>query len=911
MSAQAVALDQVVVTGTAGNQERRAQAAVVTSIDAAEITATAPVRDVNELLTARTPGVSLTRASGTSGANTRLDIRGQASVSLSNYPLVFIDGVRVLAGPRAIVALPTSGGGTTAGTGGQQLNALSDLNPEDIESIEIVKGPAASTLYGADASAGVIQILTKKGRAGQRRFSQSLTTEYNTIDPNFTPLTNFARCTAALVATDSPHPLCRGQAVNSVISDNPIERMGAFDDGWAGSLLYSGQGGAESYGYFVSLGAQEEEGTNEGSILKHRNGRVNFNWLATPTLRLDVNVALLRADERLPQGDQSAYGYLINGGFGSALTVREGQNGELTGGLLNNNLSIEAISAIQTRSLTYRTIPSVQVQYTPFSWFNNRLTVGGDLVRRHGSQFFPKNDRNWYSALANTGAVAVTEADVNQYTVDYLGNINTRFGRDGWLSSDLSFGSQWINTVNSAVGASGQGLLVNANNVISATTTSSASEDFVETRSWGLLAQEQIGFNDRLFLQLGARVDRHSAFGDDAGTIFLPKGGVSWVLSEEPFWRGIASAIPTFRLRAAYGTTGRSPSGIQALRTFQRANFITDQGVVQPGVAPGNPGNENLEPERGTEFEAGFDASVLRDRVGIELTYFDKRSKDLLFPLPLPPSSGFASNPLVNIGEVTNKGLELSIRATPVDLPNVRWDATFNMNTLDNEIVSMGNITPFVSANNQCFKPGIEVAGWCVPRVLSVDTDAGRAVVSDTAEFVGGQLPKRAGSVNTTLTLFRNLRVYAQLDGKFDYHVYNLTKDFRDRSLRNSREVTLTAEEGGYSDHERVRRLGPFATQSGTAVGTSLVRDPYIVPGDFVRFRELSVTWSLPSSIASRFAMSGASISVGGRNLGLWTDYDGLDPEVIGTIDNTTPYLADVFTTPQARRLFARLSVQF
>jgi hypothetical protein len=224
----------------------------------------------------------------------------------------------------------------------------------------------------------------------------------------------------------------------------------------------------------------------------------------------------------------------------------------------------------------------------------------------------------------------------------------------------------------------------------------------------------------------------------------------------------------------------------------------------------------------------------------------------------------------------------------------------------------MGSITPFVSGNNQCFKPGVEVAAWCVPRVLDVDTVAGRATVTDTAVLVGGQLPKRAGNVNSTLTLFRNIRVHAQLDGKFDYHVYNLTKDFRDRSLRNSREATLTAAEGGYSAYERVRRLGPFrAERSGAAVGTALVRDPYVVPGDFVRFRELSVTWSLPSALASRFAMAGASISVGGRNLALWTDYDGLDPEVIGTIDNTTPYLADVFTTPQARRLFARLSVQF
>jgi TonB-dependent SusC/RagA subfamily outer membrane receptor len=203
MTTQAVALDQVLVTGTAGNQLRRAQPALVGSIDAAEIMSKAPARDVNELLHGRLTGVSMTTASGTSGANTRIDIRGQASVSLSNYPLVFVDGVRVVAGPRAVTQAP---GGTTFGAGGQQFNALNDLNPDDIESIEIVKGPAAATLYGADASAGVIQILTKKGRAGIRRFSEKITTEYDDIDAAFTPYGNYAKCTAALVSAASQNP---------------------------------------------------------------------------------------------------------------------------------------------------------------------------------------------------------------------------------------------------------------------------------------------------------------------------------------------------------------------------------------------------------------------------------------------------------------------------------------------------------------------------------------------------------------------------------------------------------------------------------------------------------------------------------------------------------------------------------
>jgi hypothetical protein len=384
------------------------------------------------------------------------------------------------------------------------------------------------------------------------------------------------------------------------------------------------------------------------------------------------------------------------------------------------------------------------------------------------------------------------------------------------------------------------------------------------------------------------------------------------VLSEEPFWRERLPWFSTLRLRAAYGTTGRSPSGVAALRTYVTSNYITDAGLVQPGVALGSPGNPGLKPERGVETEGGFDAGLFGDRVGLELTYFSKLSKDLLLAEPLAPSAGYTTNPLVNIGEVANKGLELGLRATPIDRGNVTWETNVNVSTLANKIVSMGSITPFVSAGNQCFKPGIQVAAWCVPRILSVDETRGMVTVSDTAEAVGGQLPKTEANFSTTLTLFRQLRLYALTDGKWGYKVYNLTRDFRDRSLANSADAVLPPEQGGYSSYERLRRFGPFVTQTtGQTVGRALVRDPYIVPGDFVRLRELSATLSLPASLSQRFGVGSSSLTLGAKNLALWTKYDGFDPEVFGVLDPVTPNLSDVFTTPPSRRLFTRFSVQF
>ena len=907
MAPQVVTLDQLVVTGTAGNLERKAQAAVVATVDAADLMTKAPVQNVNELLYSRIPGLTFTSASGTSGANTRIDIRGQASVSLSNYPLVFVDGVRISAGPRSVNVVP---GGPTSGSGGQQLNSLNDLNPDDIESVEIVKGPAAATLYGADASAGVIQILTKRGRRGSR-FNQKVAVEYHVVDPNFTPDANFAACPPSLTGPDSPNPLCRGRSPGTIVSDNVLMRNDVFQNGWSGALQYTADGGGETYTYFGSASGLREDGTTEGSRLDHRTGRINFSWFPNPKVSLDVTYGLIRADDRLPQGDQSAYGYLIGGGFGSALTVSDGPDGGLAGGWFNNNLSVPAIAAVETRDLTVRSTPSAQLRYTPNSWFTNRLTVGADFMRTTATQMFPKNDQNWYSATLNTGSVAVTELNTTVYTIDYLGNVKRSFGAGGRLAADLSFGSQYISTLNTAVGGTGLGLLTNTNNVVSAATTTTASESYGQSKSLGLFGQLQLGVADRLFVQFGARVDRNSAFGSKVGSFFLPKVGVSYVLSDEPYWRSLAPVISTFRVRAAYGTTGRSPSGTAALQTYSRANYVTDAGVVQPGVAPGSPGNPDLKPERGSELEAGFDAGLFGDRAGIELTYFSKTSKDLLLPLPLAPSSGFATNPLVNIGEVSNKGLELALRVRPIDGRSLSWDAGLNLATVKNRIVSMGSITPFVS-NNQCFKPGVEIAAWCVPRVLSVDTVAGRATVSDTAQVAGGQIPRLTASVNSTITLFGNLRIYGQVDGRFNYSVYNLARDFRDRVFQNSGDAALPADQGGYSTAERLRRLGPFfGDVSGSPVGASLVRGPYIEDGDFIRFRELSISWWLPRSLGRRLGLPGSSITVGGRNLALWTKFGGPDPEVIGVVDPITPFRADVFTTPQSRRVFARVTLQF
>lgn len=908
---EAVPLDEIVVTGTAGSRARRSQPALVAGIRAADVLDRSPVSNMSDLLAARVPGISITSASGATGASSRINIRGAASLSLSNQPLVFIDGVRLESQQRGLVSV-----------GGQTLSAFDDLNPGDIDRIEVVKGPAAATLYGADASAGVIQIITRRGSAGARRFAQSITAGYGFVRPNFTPYDNYARCTAALVAPSSTNPLCRGLEPGAIVTDNPLAREGAYRDGWNGSLQYTGSGGGEGYGFYISGAVEHEDGTTRGNTLDRRSGRASFDWAASPKLSIEGGVGMGRTANELPQGDQSAFGYLIGGGLGSPLTVTSRPAGGMSGGWLLGNESVEAIASVLSRVTTLRSTPTARLLYTPLPWLTGEVTIGADINQSTAFEFYPKNDLDWYSGDQANGWVRSTRDNVTTWTVDYTANAHATFGGNERFASDFSLGSQYVARTEDVLRGTGVGLSTNSANLVSGAATSSAVEGFTDQRSLGFFAQEQLGIDDRLFVQVGARVDRNSAFGSSVGSFFLPKVGASWVVADDDDAGAGRGGLSALRLRAAYGTTGRAPTPGASLETWAALPYVSDAGALRPGIIPLNPGNADLRPEHGREIEAGIDAGFLGGHIGLELTYFDKRTSDLLVRVPQPPSSGFvqgaASSPYRNIGAVLNRGLETALRASILDRGTVSWDAMLGATLLRNELLSLGDIQPFQSSY-RAFTPGRQLGAWYVNRIRSVDTLAHRVIVSDTAEYLGNQFPHLEASLNTTLTLFGAVRLYALFQAKAGYRVYDLGREYRDRYYRNSASVVLSPDDGGYSLADRLRRFGPYyAEMSGAQVALTEVKEDYIQRADFIRFRELSATVALPRSLAHRIAANSASLTVAGSNIALWSRFGGFDPEVLGTgpgSPNSTYYdqfnTADVFTTPPALRWTARLDVRF
>lgn len=904
LSAISLRLDQIVVTGTTGPQERRSQSAVVAGIDVGDLTQQTPVSSVADVLQSRVPGVSVEKSSGTAGTSQTIRIRGISSISLSNEPLIFIDGVRVSSGNitpgHAANGVGTAGGCSGCDLGGQATSLLDMINPDEIERIEVVKGPAAATLYGADASAGVIQIITKHGQLNSGAFRQTLTLQGSVVQPNYAPPDNYGACTASLVAPTSVNPLCKGQEVGTIVHDNPLAESGAFSNGALHSLDWTGHGGGENYGYFAAAHASREAGTLPNNHVEEKDARFNFHFQPDPKVVIDAGYGLIWNTTRLPDQGNNPYGW------GSALIASPLTVGGPNNGWDGPYRDAAAIAAINNTIDITRNTPTIDLSYSPLTWFTNRLTLGADITQTDALRLVPKNDLGSYFGLDNTGNVKQTRYNYSIYTLNYLGDVKTSLFHVPDVGSDLSFGMQVISENDETVFADGIGLASNTAYAISSAATRQGGQFITPSRSVGWFGQWQLAYANRLFLQLGARIDKNSGFGENVHTFFLPKVGVSYVVSDESFWKRSLPWISTLRLRTAYGTTGRAPLAGAAAQTYQPCPYVAN-GAESSGLCLYNPGNPNLRPEKGTEFEGGADFGFLNDRLGAEVTYFRKTTTDLLQQQPLAPSAGYIQNPYVNVGKVLNDGWEVALHADIIDRRSFTWNSSLSFNTLHNELVSLGDIQAF--GTTQRFAPGVPLGAWWGYKIQSIDVADHKAVVSDTMQYLGNLLPKLEGSFSTTLGFFHNaVKVYGQVDWKTGYKVQNSTQSFRDRSTSVS---LIAVDTTALSAADHLKYFGPYVTESGTVLQPSQVADPYIQNGDFLRLREVSVTFAVPSRFLARTGVSNASVTLAGQNLHLWTKYLGPDPEIHQNVVTTEFDQSDFLTFPPTRQWVLKLTLGF
>jgi len=885
LNEMAVNLDEVVVTGTAAATQKRAIGNSVITIDAKDVTAVAPIKSVTDLINGRAPGVVVFPGRGQVGVGPRIRIRGRTSISLGGEPLVYIDGIRV-----------NNDVGT--GTGDYQravVSRIGDLDPDQIESIEIVKGPAAATLYGTEASNGVIQIITKKGAIGDRP----------AISLSVRQGGNWFMDAEGRI----PHTFAKDPATGAIIEQNLFASEAAagrpiFKTGHSQGYGVDVSGGSQVLRYYAGATADRDEGVEPNNDFDLLNGRVNLT--VTPKAAFDVttNVGVIRAYRNLGfDGSQSS----VLGGviWGNPLT----RNGPLRGFF---QAPPEVIwNTYKLFQEVDRYTAGITVNHRPRSWFRHHVTVGSDHTAESNGfiaglqpdsirPLLPGNDRG--------GRITDFRNLTRVTTFDYGATASTMLGKA--IQSNTSFGTQYFKRRNDFTLAFGSGFPAPGVVAVGSAASLTAGGGFSENVTLGFFAQQELGLSNRLFATGAVRVDNNSAFGSDFDWVTYPKVSASWVLSEEPFWK--IRAFDVLRLRVAYGQSGRQPATNSALATY---SSTTGAGSTN-SVTPNTPGNPSLRPERGEEVEAGFETSLFDQRISIDFTYYNKRTRDVILNRAIAPSLGYTGTQIVNAGTVSNKGIEAKLALTPVRSRTIRWDLTTNVSTNDNKILDLDPAQPNLTfipvgfaALGGRYQEGFPIAAWFQKRVVSATLNpaTGRAanVLCDggagpnqnlpggpgvpcsqaPAVYLGRPTAKVEGSVGNQLTFFDRLQLHVLVDFKTGYRMFDVTHWVGCASFR----VCEAAVRPQNYDPTYIAEL-----ESGLPP-SQLYSD-----ASFARLREIAVSYSFPTRWARLLGARTAVANLSARNLRLWTNYSGLDPEnAFASIEGGGEIYADQNFMPQ------------
>lgn len=876
-------LDEQVVTAT-GDEARRAVGNSMATIKADSLVPLRPITSMNDLLVAKAAGVQVLPGNLT-GAGARVRIRGTNSLSLNNEPIYVIDGIR----------MESAVNSSSIGIGGTNPSRVNDINPDEIESIDIVKGPSAAALYGTAAVNGVIVIKTKRGRPGPARWNVyselGIIKDYNDYPDAYrgwaptSTATNTTQCflTSSLRAAGDPLR-CQQDSVTrfDLFKDPGASPLGT---GWRGQVGAQVSGGSESASYFLSGEYEDERGVLRmpgfayGRVLESRqisevpyeqyrpnarmrvSVRANVQASVSPKLDLAGHTNFISSSQRLPQTDNNTTGLLSNalGGKGNKDTVMYGYRAFTPD---------QFFSETVTQDIN-RFIGSGTANWRPTSWLALRGIGGVDFTSRVDTDLCRRGECTDFNVTNITGFKEDNRRSFFEYTLDL--NAAATFQITPAIRSRTTLGVQYFQSVFHQNGAFGEDLPPGASTVTPGAILD-ADEVNDEEKTLGVFVEQTFSRNDRLFVTGALRRDDNSAFGENFAAVYYPKFSVSWVISEEPFFSP-PSWLSSLRLRGAIGAAGQQPEPTEALRFFSPV-AASVENTDSPALIFTAIGNPDLKPERAREIELGFDAAFFDSRVSLDFTFYHKRTKDALIARVLPPSAGASVDRFENIGAVRNSGVELSLNAMVFNSPRFGWDLILNGSYNSNKIESMGGVPPIKGTTIWEIEGYPVISYWQIPYTYS-DVDgngvitANEVVTGDTAVFVGQQNPKAEISASTGFDFFnRKLRVTGLFDFKGGHYQLNGSDRIRCESRGNC---------DGLID-----RNAPLWKQARVvALRETAARTQYgfIEKADFLRFRELSVTYTIPDAWARAMRAERVSVTLAGRNLFKVTDYSGMDPE--------------------------------
>jgi len=961
-SLRGVALQQneIVVIGLSGATERKKLGNAIGSVEGEQV-ARAVTPSAIDAISGRVSGVTVTRTNGVPGAGTYVTIRGRKTISGSSEPLYVVDGV--------VIDNSSQQGDLFQGGNVQLSNRAVDINPSDIESMEVLKGASAAAIYGSLAANGVVVITTKKGKAIGDKPKVTLSTSYQSDNKvGEVPLQRIYGQTTPYKPGANGEPGTPGssQSYGAKLADgtptfdhsSDVFRTG---ESWESSLSVSG--GAGLTNYLISGTWLDQEGFVVGSELDRKSVRMNIGTEILPNVTLQSNTNYIQIDNDLPQNGSNTAGILLGGlrttpAFNN-LDYLEPDGTQRRYAAYDNPIWTQYNNKFNTN--INRFIHSSKVSIDMFDWLN----LGGVLgVDRYDHRNLERLAVGSAASDGRLGQIRHFNFSTSNINLDMTANLDYKFTDD--LLVELTLGSQVLwGKGTSDVSKSIQTL--SFFDEVKAGASIDAESSTAESKTVGLFAQATATLWDRLSLTLAVRRDGSSTFGTSKQFHTYPKGSLAYTLSDESFMEGTKDIISNLRLRGSYGAAG-SPSLPGAYATnvlyntqgfpepWSRQTSAGRDGQIGIKQGPGDytafvtTGNTNIEPERNTEFEVGIDIGLFEDMVGIEATYYKSKITNMILYTPVPGSSGFDQQ-LRNSAEMENKGFEIGLSASPVRTEDFTWRTNINYSTNENLVTKLSGVEfvqlegGFTGAVNIGVegKPlgAMRATAWLRDingnRVYSGDIYTDKNGQLDTAEDFFGNPYKGAPMIDPELqivgytdpdfqvswssdfTLFKNLSFGFLFDASFGQDVWNGTRgalynfgthgDTKDRDELwvNDRGDKVMDITRSDSTFQITRKAYYRQYANSFLEGAD---EAHMEDGSYIKLREIHAEYTFDGLPDWGIPISQATIGVAIRNLLTISDYSGYDPEV-NNFQQAEGRGFDYFTLPQTRSLRFNLSLTY
>jgi TonB-linked SusC/RagA family outer membrane protein len=892
---------EIVVTGIATGVKRASLPNAVGTISAKELIP-APAQTVDQALGGKFAGVTIRQNTGAPGGGMSVNLRGVTTLVGTGQPLYIIDGVVMsndaLQGGLDVITNATGFGSPRPQ--GQPSNRIADLNPNDIEDIQVLKGGSAAAIYGSKATAGVIIITTKKGQSGKTRIDVSQQIGFNSLlrkigSARFSPGSDSANNG---VQAAFPNGLTydgrtfRGSQLDSMVTANGfIDYEDVFygQQGLINETSVSASGGADRTQFFISGTSRNEQGIMPNTGFNRYNLRFNLGHEFSDNLKLDLNLGYTNSNsQRGFTGNSNVTNTSVPyaaAALPSFIDIRRRPDGTYPIYGQSSSNPAQLIDILRNNEFVNRFVGATKLDWTIFRTDDQSLRFVGqggvDYFNQFNNLTSPINTQH-ERVRALPGRVVDTRSN-SLFSNAFL-NLIHNYTTESRISFTTTVGAQFENREVNSLSLLAEGLVAIQDYVTNAARLEQ-SQTITRQYDRGFLIQEEVDIDGKAFVTASIRGDQSSNFGNTSEIYLFPKAAGSVRLSQFDFWEsaGLRSTLDEFKIRAAWGQSGNQPFPLAKYGGLVQNN-ITGTGVGL--ITPTRRGNPNIRPERLTEIEAGIDASILNGLIGFEGTVFFRDIEDLVVEAELPRSTGFSTQ-FANAGRMTANGIEGSLIFNPIKNESVDWKFRVNYLQVRQQIVSLGGVTPYNTGGfGQALGTFRIEKGLAPTTVLGVQSRIANNV-TDRATIAGDAQP------NFNLAFSNDLRI-----GDFTFY---FLIDHQQGGLTINLSRFLT-------DIGRTTPDGLLAIRARQIANTRETQ--WIEDATHTRLREASIMFNINrEALTSAFGETFSYLRIGltGRNLFLLTNYTGYDPEVSNFGNVAVGGAVEVTPFPSSRSVFFTL----